>query len=88
MVILKFLWNLMSFTCLFLPLRAAQQATGKRSIVISRSTYPSSGRYAGHWLGDNRSVWPHLHKSIIGKKTKIKSYRNYLTLSQYEVLDV
>ena len=44
-----------------------QKATGKRGIVISRSTYPSSGRYGGHWLGDNDSFWRNLHDSVIGK---------------------
>ncbi|XP_063595396.1 maltase-glucoamylase-like [Penaeus indicus] len=47
-------------------LRAARQSTGKRSLVISRSTFPGSGRWAGHWLGDNRSIWPDMHHSIIG----------------------
>ncbi|XP_054716846.1 probable maltase-glucoamylase 2 [Uloborus diversus] len=47
-------------------IKAAVQATGTRSVVISRSTFPSSGQFAGHWLGDNRSIWPDLHRSIIG----------------------
>ncbi|XP_072508617.1 uncharacterized protein [Notamacropus eugenii] len=43
-----------------------QEATGKRGIVITRSTFPSSGRWAGHWLGDNTAAWDQLYKSIIG----------------------
>ncbi|XP_042208906.1 probable maltase-glucoamylase 2 isoform X2 [Homarus americanus] len=47
-------------------LRAAQRLTGKRSLVVTRSTYPGSGQWAGHWLGDNRSQWPDMAHSIIG----------------------
>ncbi|KAK3600456.1 hypothetical protein CHS0354_037863 [Potamilus streckersoni] len=47
-------------------LSGLQTATGKRGMVISRSTYPSSGRNSGHWLGDNDSKWSNLHDSIIG----------------------
>lgn len=45
---------------------ALQKTTGKRGIVISRSTYPSAGRWAGHWLGDNYANWNNIDKSIIG----------------------
>ncbi|KAM6442830.1 sucrase-isomaltase, intestinal [Liasis olivaceus] len=45
---------------------ALHSITGERGIVISRSTYPSSGKWAGHWLGDNFSKWDQLYKSIIG----------------------
>ncbi|KAH7678416.1 Protein AAGR-2 [Aphelenchoides avenae] len=41
-------------------------STGKRGAVISRSTYPSSGKYAGHWLGDNTARWEDLRTAIIG----------------------
>ncbi|NXQ19812.1 MGA protein, partial [Peucedramus taeniatus] len=47
-------------------LLALQGATKERGIVISRSTFPSSGRWVGHWLGDNTAAWDQLHKSIIG----------------------
>uniref|UniRef100_A0A8C3J7A0 alpha-glucosidase n=1 Tax=Calidris pygmaea TaxID=425635 RepID=A0A8C3J7A0_9CHAR len=47
-------------------LDALQNATGERGIVITRSTYPSSGRWAGHWLGDNTAAWDQLTKSVIG----------------------
>ncbi|NWS41511.1 MGA protein, partial [Probosciger aterrimus] len=43
-----------------------QSATKERGIVITRSTYPSSGRWAGHWLGDNTAAWDQLTKSVIG----------------------
>ncbi|XP_036206938.1 sucrase-isomaltase, intestinal [Myotis myotis] len=45
---------------------ALQKATGKRGMVISRSTYPTAGRWGGHWLGDNYAQWDNLDKSIIG----------------------
>ncbi|XP_072477631.1 sucrase-isomaltase, intestinal [Notamacropus eugenii] len=45
---------------------ALKKTTGKRGIVISRSTYPTAGRWGGHWLGDNYAKWDNLDKSIIG----------------------
>ncbi|CAF1064253.1 unnamed protein product [Rotaria sordida] len=39
---------------------------GRRSFVISRSTFPSSGVYAGHWTGDNSALWPFVKYNIIG----------------------
>ncbi|XP_042876375.1 sucrase-isomaltase, intestinal-like [Penaeus japonicus] len=38
----------------------------KRPIVLSRSTFPGSGKYAVHWLGDNTADWKQMHMSIIG----------------------
>ncbi|XP_067859036.1 lysosomal alpha-glucosidase [Heptranchias perlo] len=38
----------------------------KRPFVISRSTFPSQGRYSGHWLGDNKSQWRDMYFSIPG----------------------
>ncbi|KAG0722690.1 putative maltase-glucoamylase 2 [Chionoecetes opilio] len=47
-------------------LRAVQQVTGRRGVVVSRSTFPGSGQWSGHWLGDNRSNWTDMAHSIIG----------------------
>lgn len=47
--------------------QAARQSTGgKRSIIISRSSFPGSGHYSGRWLGDNQSAWSHLYHSVVG----------------------
>ncbi|GMT32516.1 hypothetical protein PFISCL1PPCAC_23813, partial [Pristionchus fissidentatus] len=45
---------------------AVRQSTGKRGVVISRSTFPSSGRFGGHWLGDNTATWEDLRSAVIG----------------------
>lgn len=50
----------------FFCYRGLRAATGKRGHIVTRSTYPSSGTRAGHWLGDNMSSWSHLRISIIG----------------------
>ncbi|KAL1778054.1 sucrase-isomaltase, intestinal, partial [Sigmodon hispidus] len=47
-------------------LDALRKTTGLRGIVISRSTYPTSGHWGGHWLGDNYANWENLEKSLIG----------------------
>ncbi|NXU39340.1 MGA protein, partial [Drymodes brunneopygia] len=47
-------------------LEALQSVTKERGIVITRSTYPGSGRWSGHWLGDNTAAWDQLGKSVVG----------------------
>ncbi|KAA0198024.1 hypothetical protein HAZT_HAZT009476 [Hyalella azteca] len=46
--------------------RGLEKATSRRGVVVSRSTYPSSGRWAGHWLGDTQASWSHLAASVVG----------------------
>ncbi|CAK5271435.1 unnamed protein product [Mycena citricolor] len=38
----------------------------KRPVIIARSTFPSSGHYGGHWLGDNQATWASMAFSIQG----------------------
>lgn len=45
---------------------ALKQVRQRRTIVVSRSTYPNSGFHGSHWLGDNTSLWPDLYLSIPG----------------------
>uniref|UniRef100_A0A8C6W327 Sucrase-isomaltase, intestinal n=1 Tax=Nannospalax galili TaxID=1026970 RepID=A0A8C6W327_NANGA len=58
--------NLYGWSQIKPTLDALQKTTGKRGIVISRSTYPTAGRWGGHWLGDNYANWDNLENSVIG----------------------
>lgn len=44
----------------------------------SRSTYPSSGRYAGHWLGDNTATWEDLRSAVVGAQVRHSSLCSHI----------
>ena len=63
--------------------------------MLTRSTYPGSGKVGGHWLGDNNSEWPHLAESIIGMlqchfvRLKIEKKNMYeITLRAVDQIDI
>jgi len=56
------MWGMMEEKATHLALQELQR--GKRPVMISRSTFPSSGKWTGHWLGDNFSKWEYLYYNI------------------------
>lgn len=58
--------NLYGWSQTLATLPAVRALENKRSLIITRSTFPSSGKYAGHWFGDNASKWSHLKLNLIG----------------------
>ncbi|KAF5391184.1 hypothetical protein D9757_003121 [Collybiopsis confluens] len=58
------MWGMMEEKATHLALQELQP--GKRPVIIARSTFPSTGKWAGHWLGDNFSLWEYLYYNIQG----------------------
>ncbi|NWR66178.1 SUIS protein, partial [Bucorvus abyssinicus] len=59
--------NLYGYSMILSTQRAIETLfPGKRSFLLSRSTFAGSGKYAGHWLGDNTASWDHLKWAIPG----------------------
>ncbi|DBA02690.1 TPA: hypothetical protein N0F65_010515 [Lagenidium giganteum] len=56
--------NMFGFTEAIATNKAQEQITGKRSFVLSRSTFPGSGVHTAHWTGDNMASWNDLEWSI------------------------
>ncbi|NXE02350.1 SUIS protein, partial [Chaetorhynchus papuensis] len=59
--------NLYGYSMILSSRKAIEKVfPGKRSFLISRSTFAGSGKYTGHWLGDNAATWDHLRWAIPG----------------------
>lgn len=72
---------------LLLLYRALETVLGVRTLVLSRSTFVGSGRYTGHWLGDNVSKWPDLARSIPGELITLHNGVNFTTVAIVGILD-
>ncbi|KAJ7627419.1 glycosyl hydrolases family 31-domain-containing protein [Roridomyces roridus] len=58
------LWGLMETIATHKALQTV--IPGKRPFIIARSTFASFGKWGGHWLGDNFSLWQYMYVSIQG----------------------
>ncbi len=58
---------------------------GKRTLVITRSSFPSLGQYGGHWTGDIWSSWNQLYFTIPGELCSKNQVRQCVWLGTYTV---
>ncbi|KAJ6454358.1 glycosyl hydrolases family 31-domain-containing protein [Mycena sanguinolenta] len=58
------MWGLMEAEATHKALKAV--LPNERPFIISRSAFASAGKWAGHWLGDNYSLWQYMAFSIQG----------------------
>mmetsp|Transcript_1630 Transcript_1630/g.5773 ORF Transcript_1630/g.5773 Transcript_1630/m.5773 type:complete len:900 (+) Transcript_1630:70-2769(+) len=58
--------SLYSFYEAYVTHNSLSSLTGKRPVVLTRSSFAGSGKYTSHWLGDNTSTWDDLYYSIPG----------------------
>ncbi|KAF2226293.1 putative alpha-glucosidase [Elsinoe ampelina] len=57
--------NLYGHTMSIVSRQAMQQRReGLMPLVLTRSSFPGTGKYVGHWLGDNTSNWVNYLRSI------------------------
>ncbi|KAJ7394088.1 hypothetical protein OS493_003764 [Desmophyllum pertusum] len=58
--------SLYGLTEMVQTMSALKKLRGKRTVVISRSTFASAGQHGGHWLGDNTATFNDMYLSIPG----------------------
>ena len=55
---------------------------GVRPFLLSRSTFPGSGKHMAHWLGDNYALWEYMKYSIQGV-LQFQLFQVYLNLIDF-----